>query len=362
MALVKQLRESSGAPITECKDAIAQVVAQSSSLSPPPSDSALLSLATDLLRKKGISTASKKSGRTASEGLVAVALNSEQTRAAVVELNSETDFAARNERFQSTLQSIAVAALSALQPHAANDDHAVSTLLAAQSEGKSVQDALTDTVAVLRENIQLRRATALAVEGEGAIGVYVHNAVSPSPSPSSSNTRLGRTVAAVALSFHPSSSSSSSPPPSPFPLAPLSSLAHKLAMQVTAASPTFLSIASVPPSTLSHERSILQEQAQAKAPSSKHLQRIIDGKMQKWYEEAVMLEQKMVVGLAEEGGGGEGEEAGKVRVREVLEREGNRRGGKVEVVGFVKYTVGEGVKRDEGKLSFAEEVASKISK
>ena len=368
MALVKQLREASGAPITECKDAVAQAVAQSSSHSPPPSDSDLLSLATDLLRKKGVSTASKKSGRTANEGLVAVAVNAEQTRAAVVELNSETDFAARNERFQATLQSITRTALTALQPSGVASDEAaersaVAALLAAQSEGKSVQDVLTDTVTVLRENIQLRRATALAVDGQGAIGVYVHNAVAPSSSSHSSpsSARLGRTVAAVALSFHPTSSSSS--PSSASSLPPLASLAHKLAMQVTAASPTFLSIPSIPASTLSHERSILLEQAQAKSPNSKHLQRIIDGKVQKWYEDVVMLEQRMVVSVGDEegGGGGEGEAAGKVRVREVLEREGKRRGGKVEVVGFVKYTVGEGVKKDEAKLTFAEEVASKLS-
>ena len=183
--MVKRLREQSGAPIVECRDAITQALKQSSSA--PLSDSELLSLATDLLRKKGIATASKKSGRTASEGLVAVAVSADHRRAAVVELNSETDFAARNDRFQATLHTIAQTALSSLQPSPAAEDSpdqaAATRLLSAQAEGKSVQDVLTDTVTALRENLHLRRAALLTVEGNGAIGVYVHNAVTPPPPP-----------------------------------------------------------------------------------------------------------------------------------------------------------------------------------
>ena len=362
MALVKRLRELSGAPITECKEAITQSVAQSTSSS-PSSDSAILSLATDWLRKKGLSTASKKTGRTASEGLVAVAVSPDERRAVVVELNSETDFAARNDRFQSTLHSIAQAALlttgQAVPTGGAEDNGeqaVVSRVLAAQTEGKTVQELLTDTVTVLRENLQLRRAAMVTVEGDnGAIGVYIHNAVNtttPSPS-SSSSTRLGRTVAVVALSFSPSSSST---PPSTSSSTPLSSLAHKLAMQVTAASPSYLSIASIPPSVLSHERSILASQTSLKPSKPQHTERILEGKMKKFYEEQVMEEQPMLVAYGEEGEGG----AGKLKVREVLEREGKKRGGTVRVTGLVKYTVGEGVKKDESKKSFADEVASKL--
>ena len=352
MAMVKQLREQSGAPIVECRDAVSQALAQSSSS--PISDSALLSLATDLLRKKGIATASKKSGRTASEGLVAVALSSDHHRAAIVELNSETDFAARNERFQSTLQHIADTALSSLHTPAAAEspDSTAVRLLTVQAGQKSVQDVLTDTVTVLRENLHLRRAALLSVEGEGAIGVYVHNAVN---STSSSATRLGRTVAAVALSFTPSSSFSPSSPASSS--SPLSDLANKLAMQITAASPQYVSVQSVPASVLEHERSILQSQMTLKkAPNPQHTQKILNGKMNKFYEEQVMEEQLMLVSVGDEAAGA------KVKVREVLEKEGKKRGGKVAVVGMVKFTVGEGVKKDEGKMSFADEVASKLNK
>ena len=365
MSLVKALREQSGAPITECKDAIAAAVAQSPA---PSTDADLLSLATDVLRKKGISTASKKSGRAATEGLVAVAVDGRRTRAAVVEVNSETDFAARNERFQSAVHSVAQAALAAPSPSASAESSDVSGVLAAAAGdgGQTVAAMLTDTVTVLRENIQLRRSSVVSVQGQGAIGVYVHNAVAAAPSSSASSssqppsTRLGRTACAVALSFSPSASStiSLSSSSSSSSSSSLSELANRLAMQVTAASPTFLSVASIPAAVLEHERSILATQTALKAKDPKHTQRIVDGKLNKYYEEHVLTEQRLVVALSDAGQDGE---VGKLRVREALEREGQARGGRLEVTAFVKYTVGEGIKRDESKRSFAEEVASKLS-
>ena len=375
MSLVKQLREQSGAPITDCRDAVTQALTQAS-----PSaltDSAILSSATDILRKKGISTASKKSGRVAAEGLVAVCIDSGRQRAALVEVNSETDFAARNERFQQTLQRVAAIALQAARSEqtaggAAVQHDALTLLSAGSAAHQQVQAIMTEAVSALRENIQLRRAAALSVEGDGGqgvIGVYVHNAVAPAQQPQlgEAHTRLGRTAALVALSFTPSSASSSGSPSSSI-AASLSSLANKLAMQVTAASPLYLSRSDIPAAVLQHEREILSQQASTgdkAAKDSKHLSRIIDGRLNKFYEESTLMEQKLVVVTAEQQEGEEGEAAagsGKLKVRQWIESEGKRLGGVIAVKGFLKYTVGEGVKRDEKKLSFAEEVATKLSK
>ena len=127
-------------------------------------------------------------------------------------------------------------------------------------------------------------------------------------------------------------------------------------MQVTAASPQYLSVQSIPPSVLAHERSILQSQMALKAASPQHSQRILDGKMNRFYEEQCMEEQPLLVAVGDDAPA----TGGKVKVKEALEREGKRRGGKVKVVGMVKFTVGEGVKKAEGKMSFADEVASKL--
>ena len=382
MALVKQLREQSGAPITECKEAV------SSATTAQPNSSAadLLSLATDILRKRGVSTASKKAGRVASEGLVSLSLSADRKRGVLVEMNSETDFAARNERFQSTLQQLALTALTAIKPATlqsteqaeSESESALQSLLSASSEGKVVKDVMADTVSALRENIQLRRAVALAVDGDGVIGSYVHNAVTPaatSPSSSSSSssvgTRLGRTATLVALSFKHTSHSLPA-----IDHSSLLTLANKLAMQLTASPPTYLSRHHIPPATLQHERTILQEQSKAKAADTtsrpgqpakphkpvddKQLERIVAGRLNKYYEETCLLDQLLVVSVGEAGEGGEGG-VGKVRVGGMLSEEGKRRGGVLELVGFVRYAVGEGVKKQEGK-SFAQEVASKLNK
>ena len=378
MALVKQLREQSGAPITECREA----VAAASSTAPADSAAAdLLSLATDILRKRGISTASKKAGRVASEGLVSVGISTDRKRGVLLEMNSETDFAARNERFQSTLQQLAVTALTAVKPAIiqsteqaeSESESALQSLLSASNDGKVVRDVIADTVSALRENIQLRRVAALAIDGDGAIGSYVHNAVTPAASTASSPaTRLGRTATLVALSFKSNSSTASSSSSSVDP-STLASIANKLAMQITASPPIYLSRHHIPAATLQHERTILEEQSKAKAadPSSrpgqppkavkpvdaKQLERIVTGRLNKFYEETCLLDQLLVVSVGE---GSDGE-TGKLRVSGVLGEEGKRLGGVLEVVGFVRYAVGEGVKKQEGK-SFAEEVASKLNK
>ena len=379
MSLVKQLREQSGAPITECKEAVA---AATSAATPHSVAADILTLATDILRKRGVSTASKKAGRVAAEGLVSTAISADAKRGVLLEMNSETDFAARNERFQSTLQQLAATALTAVKPATlqsteqaeSESESALQSLLSASSEGKVVKDVMADTVSALRENIRLRRVAALAVDGDGVIGSYVHNAVAPASSASSSipATRLGRTATLVALSFTANSSA--------FVTTDRSSLivlANKLAMQITASPPTYLSRQQIPAATLQHERSILEEQSKAKAadttgrPGQPHkpakpvdarqLERIVNGRLNKYYEETCLLDQLPVVNLGEEVDGSEGG-VGKVRVGGVLAEEGKRRGGVLEVAGFVRYVVGEGVQKQEGGQSFAEEVANKLNR
>ncbi len=300
--LVKELREKTGAGMMDCKKALAE-------------NKGDIEEASDWLRKKGLSAAAKKSGRIAAEGLVGVAAKG--VRGAVVEVNAETDFVARNDKFQEFVKATTEIALQA------NGD--VEALKSAKmASGKSVSDELTDLVATIGENMNLRRSTTLSV-GSGVVSSYMHNALTPG---------LGRIGVLVALE-------------STAPVAKLQELAHKLSLHVAAANPIALSTADVPAATVERERNILTEQAQASGRPPEVIAKMVEGRLRKFYEESVFLEQVFVVD-------------GETKVAKVVEQAAKEAGAPIKVAGFVRYALGEGIEKKQE--DFAAEVAAQIKR
>jgi elongation factor Ts len=300
-ALVKELREKTGAGMMDCKRALAETGGD-------------LEGAVDWLRKKGLSTAAKKAGRLAAEGLVGVATR--EVAGAVVEVNSETDFVARNDRFQAfvrTVGGLAVAGEGSLEALAAS---------AYPGTGRTVAEELTHLIATIGENLVLRRTQRLAVRA-GLVASYVHNTLGPG---------LGRIGVIVALE-------------SEAPSEKLADLGKQLAMHVAAANPLYLDIASVPGSALDRERSVLREQAQASGRPEAIIERMVEGRLRKFYEEVVLLEQVFVVDQEK-------------RITQVVEAAAEAAGAPIRVAGFVRFALGEGIERP--RSDFAAEVAAQL--
>ncbi|MGH7036936.1 MAG: translation elongation factor Ts [Stellaceae bacterium] len=298
-ALVKELREKTGAGMMDCKRALAETGGD-------------LEDAVDWLRKKGLSTAAKKAGRLAAEGLVGVAVRA--LAGAVVEVNSETDFVARNDRFQGFVRTLAGLAVGG-----AGTPEALAAAVY-PGAGHTVAEELTHLIATIGENLVLRRAQRLEV-GAGLIASYVHNTLGPG---------LGRIGVVVALD-------------SPAPPEKLVELGKQLAMHVAAAGPLHLDIASVPPAALERERAVLHEQAAASGRPEAVLARMVEGRLRKFYEEVVLLEQIFVVDQER-------------RIAKVVEDAAKTVGAPIRVAGFVRFALGEGIERPRG--DFAAEVAA----
>lgn len=284
-ALVKELREKTGAGMMDCKKALAE-------------SGGALEAAVDWLRKKGLAAAAKRAGREASEGLVGVV---ERGKAgALVELNCETDFVARNAMFQD-----AVAKLAELAFATGGD---VERLKAAAYPGEkhSVAEHVTQLVATIGENIQLRRAARLEV-AKGVVSSYVHNATKPG---------MGRIGVLVALE------SDADP-------AKLNELGHQIAMHVAAANPSALSRAEVDLAALERERAILAEQARVSGKPEEIVNKMVEGRLKKFYEEVVLTEQVFVID-------------GKSKVGALLEEWGRRNGAAVRIAAFRRFALGEG--------------------
>ena len=301
-ALVKELRDKTGAGMMDCKKALTETAGD-------------VEGAVDWLRKKGLAAAAKKAGRVAAEGLVGVV--AEGTRGAVVEVNAETDFVAHNDMFQDLVRSAAAAALGA-------GGDAEKTKSAAYPGGGSIQDRLTHLVATIGENMNFRRSAALSVN-QGAVTSYVHNAAAPG---------LGKIGVLVALE-------------SSGDAAKLQALGKQLAMHVAAANPQSLDIASVDPQALARERDVLTEQAKSdpknKGKPDNIIAKMIDGRLNKFYEATVLLEQVYVVD-------------GESRVKQVVEKAAKEIGAPVKLAGFLRFALGEGIERKE--TDFAAEVAA----
>ena len=286
--LVGELREKTGVGMMECKKALTACEGD-------------LEKAVDFLRKKGVAMAEKKAGRVANQGLVAVAV--EGNTGAVVELNNETDFVAKNTEFQAFLSKVVALAL-------ANKINDIEALKAADLEGKSVQDTLVALIAKIGENMSLRR---VAIVTGDTVVPYVHSAIAPG---------LGKIGVLVAISGENAAE-----------------VGKKVAMHVAASKPAFLSIADVDSATAEHERGIYAEQARASGKPEAIIEKMVEGRMRKFYEEAVLLEQAFVMDPEK-------------KVKDVLAD------AKATVSTFVRFNLGEGIEKKEE--NFAEEVAKQI--
>ncbi|HEY8012371.1 MAG TPA: translation elongation factor Ts, partial [Dongiaceae bacterium] len=249
-ALVKELREKTGAGMMDCKKALGETQGD-------------LEGAFDWLRKKGLAAAAKKAGRVAAEGLIGLAV--EGTRGALVEVNAETDFVARNEQFQGFVRQVARQALDAGD---------IDALAAAPygSEGKSVAEAMTQLIATIGENMTLRRMAKLKV-GSGVVVGYVHNSQAPG---------LGKIGVLIGLE-------------STGDAGKLAAFGKQLAMHVAAANPQSLDISSVDPAALERERNVLAEQARTSGKAEEIIAKMVEGRLRKYYEEVVLLEQVYVI-------------------------------------------------------------------
>lgn len=300
-SMVKDLREKTGAGMMDAKKALTEVGGD-------------MEAAVDWLRKKGLATAAKKSGRTAAEGLVAVAIQG--NKAAVLEVNAETDFVARNDQFQSFVTKAAELALEAKSDIAALAGTAFEA-------GKNVQEKLTSLIATIGENMSLRRTQTLEVK-DGVVVGYVHNAINPG---------LGKIGVLVALE-------------STGDKARLEALGKQIAMHVAAASPQFLNSADVTPEAIEREKNVLRDQAKASGKPADIIEKMLEGRMRKFYEEICLMDQVFVMD-------------GETKISKVLENAAKDAGAPVKLAGYVRFQLGEGIEKAE--TDFAAEVASVVN-
>jgi elongation factor Ts len=298
-AMVKDLREKTGAGMMDCKNALTEVAGD-------------VEAAVDWLRKKGLSKAAKKSGRVAAEGLVAALV--EGRRGVLVEINSETDFVARNGDFQGLVKGVAKVALE-------NGGDVDSTLKAGYPAGGTVSDAIASAIATIGENMTLRRAASLTVT-QGVIGYYVHGAAGDG---------LGKIGVIVALE-------SAGKPED------LSALGRQIAMHVAASSPLGLDAASLDPATVAREKAVLADKNAGKPAHV--LDKIVESGLRSYYKEVSLLDQSYI-------------HDGTKTVAQAVKDAEKTAGASIAVTGFVRFALGEGVEKPEGP-DFAAEVASMV--
>jgi elongation factor Ts len=294
---IKELREKTGAGMMDCKKALNET-------------SGNMEEAIDWLRKKGLAAAAKKSGRIAAEGLVAVAVS--EGKGAVIELNSETDFVARNEVFQTMAKNVASVALA----HKADVEELKKAAL--PGSGKSVDEAVIELVGSIGENIQLRRCASL--QGEVVVS-YVHNAVGEG---------LGKIGTLV--SFKSTGNKTK-----------IAELGKQIAMHVAAAKPESLTSADLDPAIVERERQIFIDQSKASGKPDNIIEKMVEGRIRKFYGEVCLLNQVFVID-------------GKSSVEEVIKDAEKEIGAPVQLTGFIRFALGEGVEKKEE--DFAAEVAA----
>jgi elongation factor Ts len=295
-SLVKDLREKTGAGMMDCKKALSESAGD-------------LEAAVDWLRKKGLSAAAKKSSRTAAEGLVGVAVNGKT--AAVVEVNSETDFVAKNDIFQGFVRCVTQLAVSV------GGD--VEKLAATTYPGtsKSVSEQLTENIATIGENQTLRRATRLTVTN-GCVSSYVHNAASPG---------LGKIGVLVAIESE----------------ADVEALGKQLAMQIAAVAPLAVSAEGVDATLIARERAIAEDKARQSGKPADVQVKMVEGAIRKYLEENTLMGQTSIMD-------------GKTKVSEVLAQAAKTAGKPILIADFVRYQLGEGI--EKATSDFAAEVAA----
>lgn len=300
-AMVKQLRDKTGAGMMDCKTALSE-------------NDGDMETAVDWLRTKGLASAAKKEGRVAAEGLIGLAVDG--VTGAVVEVNSETDFVARNEQFQEMVSSIAALALKA------DTTEALSAM--PYGDGKlNVAEHLKEMVGSIGENMMLRRSHRVNVS-KGAIGGYIHNAAAPG---------LGKIGVLVALESEGDQ-------------AKLEELGRKLAMHVAASNPLAVTQDDIDPDIIERERAVLAEQARESGKPDNIIDKMVEGRLRKYYEEVALMSQVYVID-------------GESRVEDALKAAEADIGAPVKITDFVRLALGEGVEKDED--DFAAEVAAAVS-
>jgi elongation factor Ts len=297
-AAVKELRERTGAGMMDCKKALGETQGD-------------MEAAIDWLRTKGLAAAAKKAGRTAAEGLVGVAVAG--TRGAVVEVNSETDFVAKNEQFQEFVRTVAELALT-------GSGNVEGLLAASWPSGGTVEEKLTANIATIGENQSLRRSAVLQVS-DGVVVSYVHNSVAPG---------LGKIGVLVALE-------------SGADRAGLETLGKQLAMHIAAANPQALTGEELDPGLIERERAIAAEKARESGKPADIVERMVEGAIAKFRKENALLSQLFVMD-------------NKTKVGDVVAAAGKQAGAAVDVKAYVRFQLGEGVEKKES--DFAAEVAA----
>jgi elongation factor Ts len=295
---VKQLRDLSGAGMMDCKTALIETAGD-------------IEAAVDWLRAKGIAKADKKAGRTAAEGLIGIA--SGASGAVVVEVNSETDFVARNNGFQEIVCNVATVALGT--------DGATESVAAAEypGTGKSVTDAIRDAVGAIGENMSFRRSAKLDVS-KGAVATYMHNAVSEG---------LGKIGVLVAIETDGDAGAAGA-------------VARRVAMHVAATNPLALTAEEVDPAAIEREKAIFAQQARESGKPDGIIEKMVEGRMRKFFEEVVLLKQSFVINPDQ-------------TVEQAVKEAEKDIGAPAAITGFVRFALGEGI--DKGANDFAAEVA-----
>jgi elongation factor Ts len=294
-SMVKDLRDKTGAGMMDCKNALNETGGD-------------MEAAIDWLRKKGISKAAKKAGRAAAEGLVGVAID--DGAGVLLEVNAETDFVARNEEFKEFVKNATALALQ--------EGGDLEKLLGHPMGGSTVQQTLTELVAKIGENMSIRRAAAISVN-PGVVSAYVHNAAAP---------ELGKIGVLVALKSEGNREK-------------LAALAKQIAMHVAAASPLAISPEHLAPEVVERERNVQAEIARQSGRPENVIEKMMEGRMRKFYEETVLLQQTFVID-------------GETQIAKVLEKASKDLGAPVAIEAFVRFQVGEGIEKAES--DFADEV------
>lgn len=298
-AMVKELRDSTGAGMMDAKNALVETKGN-------------MEEAVDWLRKKGLSKAAKKSGRTAAEGLVSVTSSADGKTAAIIEVNAETDFVGRNEQFQGFVTKAAQIALS--------NDNIEGVAKSDFADGKNTQDTLTSLIATIGENMSLRRSQKLTVSN-GIVATYIHGAIAPN---------LGKIGVLVALESTAAADK-------------LQQLGKQLAMHVAASNPESLDVASLDPAAVEREKNVQRETARASGKPDDIIEKMLEGRMRKFYEEVCLTEQAFIMDPD-------------TKISALLEKTAKEAGAPIKLVSYVRYALGEGIEKEE--TDFAAEVAA----
>ena len=301
-AKVKELREKSGAGMMDCKKALSEAGGD-------------MDAAVDWLRKKGLSAAAKKADRVAAEGLVGAVTSG--TKGAVIEVNSETDFVSRNDKFQDLVRDLSSVALSQ------NGDVEAVKTAEYPGKGHNVTEEMTNAIATIGENMNIRRAAALSVEN-GVVVSYIHNQAAEG---------MGKIGVLVALE-------------SAGDAAALNTLGRQIAMHIAATNPQALNRDGVDASSLEREKDVLREQARASGKPEEIIEKMIEGRLRKFYEEIVLLEQVFVMD-------------GETKVGDVVKNAAKDAGADVTLTGYVRFVLGDGIEKEES--DFASEVAEQLA-